>query len=389
MVTTDPVPEGPGPRDGDWRVYRGGGAPHDGIDRLPPPPPWRRFGPGAGTEAREAIRPADRERAVSYRSDPRVVDKVNAALYLRRPLLVTGKPGAGKSTLAYNIAYELGLEPILYWPVSSRTTLQQGLYEYDAIGRVHETSLRRSRTGPAARPDTAGAPPDEREEPDGPDVPDGPGGPGGPGGPTEAAGAGEVDGTVPGIGRYIRLGPLGTALLPGERPRVLLIDELDKSDIDLPNDLLNVLEEGRFTIPELERLPDGPPVEVMTADDGGRAPISRGRVRCADFPIVIITSNGEREFPLAFLRRCVRVAIEPPTGEQLADIVAAHLGEEARTSGRALIAEFLDRRARGDLATDQLLNAIFLATSGSRPPESTLRELVEALLRPLDVTGPG
>ncbi|MFF5262192.1 AAA family ATPase [Actinomadura viridis] len=377
MVTTDPVPEGPGPRDGDWRVYRGGGAPHDGIDRLPPPPPWRRFGPGAGTEAREAVRPADRERAVSYRSDPRVVDKVNAALYLRRPLLVTGKPGSGKSTLAYNIAYELGLEPILYWPVSSRTTLQDGLYEYDAIGRVHETSLRRGRTAPAARPETAGAPPDGKDEPDESD------------GLEEAGGADGAGGAVPGIGRYIRLGPLGTALLPGERPRVLLIDELDKSDIDLPNDLLNVLEEGRFTIPELERLPDGPPVEVMTADDGGRAPISGGRVRCADFPIVIITSNGEREFPLAFLRRCVRVAIEPPTGEQLADIVAAHLGEEARTSGRALIAEFLDRRARGDLATDQLLNAIFLATSGSRPPESTLRELVEALLRPLDVTGPG
>jgi MoxR-like ATPase len=341
MVSPDLVPQLQG--DGDWRVYRGNSGPHDGIERLPAPPPWRRFG---DHDASTAGAPVDLERAVSYRVDAQVADKVNAALHLRRPLLVTGKPGSGKSTLAHNIAYELGLGPVLYWAVSSRTTLAQGLYDYDAIGRVQEANIRR-----------------------------------------ESAAADEV---VPDIGRYIRLGPLGTALLPRRRPRVLLIDELDKSDIDLPNDLLNVLEEGRFSVSELERLPEEGPVEVMTADEEGRASIRRGQVRCADFPIVIITSNGEREFPPAFLRRCVRVAIEPPSGDRLADIVAAHLGEEAGEAGRALIDEFLDRRRRGgDLATDQLLNAIFLATSGARPPDSTLEQLVDAIMRPLDVTGPG
>ncbi|MFI0357166.1 AAA family ATPase [Actinomadura sp. 9N407] len=341
MVSPDLVPDLQA--GGDWRVYRGNSGPHDGIDRLPAPPPWRRFG---DHDAWTAGPPVDLERAVSYRVDAQVADKVNAALLLRRPLLVTGKPGSGKSTLAHNIAYELGLGPVLYWAISSRTTLGQGLYDYDAIGRVQEANVRR-----------------------------------------ESVPAGEA---VPDIGRYIRLGPLGTALLPRPRPRVLLIDELDKSDIDLPNDLLNVLEEGRFRVPELERLPEEGPVEVMTADEEGRAAIRRGQVRCSDFPVVIITSNGEREFPPAFLRRCVRVAIEPPSGDRLADIVAAHLGAEAGETGRALIDEFLDRRRRGgDLATDQLLNAIFLATSGARPPETTLEQLVDAIMRPLDSTGPG
>ncbi|MFC6883325.1 MULTISPECIES: AAA family ATPase [Actinomadura] len=345
-MTPGSAPDGQGR---DWRVYRGDGTPHDGIADLPPPPPWRRFDPAEPGDPARARRLGDLERAASYRADEQVVDKVNAALQLRRPLLVTGKPGSGKSTLAYNIAYELRLGPVLYWPVSSRTTLEQGLYDYDAIGRVHETSLRRSAPG---------------------------------------AGGGAEPAGVPDIGRYVRLGPLGTALLPAERPRVLLIDELDKSDIDLPNDLLNVLEEGRFAIPELARLPaDQDEVEVMTAGDG-RAVIRRGLVRCSTFPIVVITSNGEREFPLAFLRRCVRAAIEPPSRERLADIVEAHLGAGARAAGEEIIREFLDRRAQGDLATDQLLNAIFLATSGSRPPETTLAELVEAILRPLDVTRP-
>jgi MoxR-like ATPase len=321
-----------------WRIYRGNGGPHEGISRLPEPPPWRRFGDEDSVVDR---RLGARERAIAYRADEQVVDKVNTAMLLRRPLLVTGKPGTGKSTLAYNIAYELGLGSVLYWPITSRTTLDHGLYSYDAIGRVHENSLR----GQGAR--------------------------------------------VADIGRYIRLGPLGTALLPGDHPRVLLIDELDKSDIDLPNDLLHVLEEGTFTIPELARLPEEQStVEVMTAGGTRRVPIVGGNVRCDAFPVIVITSNGEREFPPAFLRRCVRLAIEPPGGTQLAEIVTAHLGAEAAADGEDLIRHFLDRRAAGDLATDQLLNAIYLATSGARVPETTLQELIEALLRPLDATGP-
>lgn len=327
-----------------WRIYQGAGEPHDGFDRLPPPPPWRRFGQG-GSRAERRL--GDLERAASYRADEQVVDRVNAALLLRRPLLVTGKPGTGKSTLAYNIAYELRLGPVLYWPITSRSTLEQGLYHYDAIGRVHESNLR------------------------------------------EAGISAEHPGAVD-IGRYIRLGPLGTALLAQDRPRVLLIDELDKSDIDLPNDLLNVFEEGRFSIPELERLPDEQAlVHVMTFGGGQRVPIEHGQVACTAFPIVIITSNGEREFPPAFLRRCVRLVIEPPDASRLADIVAAHLGTEILAGSEELISEFLSRRLRGDLAIDQLLNAIYLASSGSRPPEAKLQELIAAIMRPLDLDGHG
>ncbi|RAY12807.1 MoxR family ATPase [Actinomadura craniellae] len=329
-------------QDGDWRIYRGDSEPHSGLDRLPPPPPWRRFGQSGSIAGR---RLGGSERAISYRANEDVVDKVNTALQLRRPLLVTGKPGTGKSTLAYNIAYELRLEPVLYWPITSRTVLGEGLYHYDAIGRVHENSLRES-------------------------IP-----------LTEAVGTTD-------IGRYIRLGPLGTALLARDRPRVLLIDELDKSDIDLPNDLLNVFEEGYFSIPELERLPDEQSaVSVMTVDGTGRVPVERGQVHCTAFPIVIITSNGEREFPPAFLRRCVRLVIEPPSEEQLADIVKAHLGEAAAVASADLIRAFLERSSQRDLATDQLLNAIYLATSGTRPPEAKLRDLVDAIMRPLDGAG--
>lgn len=329
----------------DWRIYQGNSEPHNGFDLLPPPPPWRRFG---GTASSEGRRLGELERAMSYRADEQVIDRVNAALHLRRPLLVTGKPGLGKSTLAFNIAYELRLGSVLHWPITSRTTLKSGLYDYDAIGRVHENSLR----------DSLGS-----------------------GTPTAATD----------IGRYIRLGPLGTALLATERPRVLLIDELDKSDIDLPNDLLNVFEEGYFSIPELERLPDDQPtVRVMTADEGRRVPVERGEIRCGAFPIVVITSNGEREFPPAFLRRCIRLMIEPPSATQLADIVEAHLGgdEDIQRVSRALISNFLDRRAGGDLATDQLLNAIYLATSGARPPSAKLQQLIDAVMSPLDLAGP-
>jgi MoxR-like ATPase len=350
-----------------WRIYRGVGVPHDGIDRLPEPPPWRRFGgkpllrPKFGQDAAGNRYLGAPERAMAYRADPHVVEMVNVALYLRRPLLVTGKPGTGKSTLAYSIAYELGLGPVLNWPITSRSTLRDGLYRYDAIGRLQEAGLQQATAGARASAGTG-----------------------------QQASAGPAPVTAPDIGRYIQLGPLGTALLPQARPRVLLIDELDKSDIDLPNDLLNVFEEGSFGIQELARLPDDQRiVHVGTTDVDRRVPVEAGSVRCATFPITVITSNGEREFPPAFLRRCVRLLIEPPDHQRLAGIVEAHLGKDAETANTDLIREFLSRRERGDLATDQLLNAIYLATSGSRPPATTLQELTDVILRPLDATTSG
>jgi MoxR-like ATPase len=323
-----------------WLIYRGTGEPHDGIAELPEAPPWRRFDGQVAEEAAVTAtvgsRPGVDDRAEAYLPSDDVVEMVNAALYLRRPLLVTGKPGTGKSTLAYSVARELRLGAVLNWPVTSHSKLQDALYRYDAIGRLQEASL---------------------------------------------AGGGET----PDLGRYIRLGPVGTALVPQQRPRVLLIDELDKADVDLPNDLLNVFEEGQFDVTELMRLPeDQSTAQVMTADPGGKATIHRGLVRCNAFPFVVITSNGEREFPPPFLRRCLRLNIQPPDAEKLAMIVASHLGEAALAEGERLIEQFVESRDYGDLATDQLLNAIYLVTSGSGLGPTTRERMVGQLFSPLD-----
>lgn len=313
----------------EWLAYTGRGTPEGDVEsrRLPDPPPWRQF---LRTSARGS----------TYQVGDAEAKQVNAALYLRRPLLVTGGPGTGKSSLAYSVAAELGLGDVLRWPVGSKTTMQAGLYQYDAIGRLQEANLR------------------EIE-----------------------ARAGRAPATPVDIGSYVRLGPLGTALLPVSRPRVLLVDEFDKSDIDLPNDLLDVFEEGEYEIPELARLPrDQGPVTVMTADPGGTAEIAGGRVRCDAFPLVIITSNGEREFPAAFLRRCLRLNLEPAGEDKLARIVEAHLGADARGQYHEVITNFLDRRENGELATDQLLNAIYLRFRSLRPAGETPEQLADAVM---------
>ncbi|WP_416905758.1 AAA family ATPase [Micromonospora echinospora] len=291
-----------------WWIFQGSGETHDGIDRLPDPPPWRTFNDTGNRTQRP-------EQARTYQADRETLELVNTAIFLRRPLLVTGQPGVGKSTLAYAVAHELGLGPVLRWPITSRTVVRDGLYRYDAIGRIEERNLRDFGTGDNALPD---------------------------------------------VGRFLRLGPLGTALAPSDRERVLLVDEIDKSDIDLPNDLLDAFEEGEYEIPELSRIADTVPQVTIGTSDGGRVTVDNGYVRCTKFPIVVLTSNGERDFPPAFLRRCVRLELRPPDEERLADIVQAHLGTELDERAQRLIRTFLERREHGDLATDQLLNAVYL-----------------------------
>ncbi|WP_030667865.1 AAA family ATPase [Streptomyces sp. NRRL B-1347] len=324
-----------------WHVYTGGRTPHDRVDQLPDPPPWRRFtgGPPLPTPPGDS---GNRHAAVSYRPGPDAVRQVNAALYLRRPLLVTGAPGTGKSSLAYAVAHELGLGKVLHWPITSRVTLREGLYAYDPLTRLYAAG--RAREGAA-----------------------------------EPAAADD-------IGDYLRLGPLGTALLPYARPRVLLVDEIDKSDIDLPNDLLTIFEKGSYELVELARRAE-PTAEVMTADSTtDRVEIRDGTVTCRAFPFVVMTSNGEREFPPAFLRRCVTVDLkQPATVEELTAIVSEHLGGVVGDGSGALpqgahdvIQRFFDRRGGGLLANDQLLNAIYMCHHAAfgEPPES-VRELAD------------
>ncbi len=323
-----------------WGVFTGASEPHDGIATLPPPPPWRAAPHRAGEAA---VNGADSQPGATYRASPPEIEAVNAALYLRRPLLVTGSPGVGKSSLADAVARELKLGPVLRWPITTRSTLQDGLYAYDALGRLQDINIQK------------------------------------------LTGDGSLNLST--IGSYIRLGPLGTALLPFSNPRVLLIDEIDKSDIDLPNDLLHVFEEGQFTIPELARIAGKQPdIEVFTWDSQ-LATIPQGHVIRDAFPLVILTSNGEREFPAAFLRRCLRLTISQPERVQLEEIVAAHLktwiSEDLRPTVDALITAFLKRRkqASGDLATDQLLNAIYL--SSQQVGVQTRTELLDMIMQSL------
>ncbi|MDI3404569.1 AAA family ATPase [Streptomyces cavernicola] len=339
----------------DWLIFRGTGEPaRNRIADLPEAPHWRRFD---GTPP-----PAEQDRApdIDHSSlrrlgdnpmlriqDDRTLQLINAALYLRRPLLVTGAPGSGKSTLAHAVAHELGLGRVLQWPVVSRTELKDGLYAYDAIGRLQDTQLDAHTAGPR-RPRAA-----------------------------LTRGRPKSD-----IGRYIRLGPLGTALLPSRQPRVLLIDELDKSDIDLPGDLLNVVEEGEFAIPELERIAgrDGRDEVTVLSDDGRPVTVTGGRVRCHAFPFIVMTSNGEREFPPALLRRCIHLNLEPPKGERLAAMVQAHFGEQADETHSDVFSLFTRDSGGAHRPTDQLLNAIFLTQHAAGQEDSARRAEIARLL---------
>lgn len=279
----------------------------------------------------------------SGRSD--ILSAVNSALALRRPLLVTGNPGSGKTSLAYAIAHELQLGSVLLWPIDTRSTLQDALYRYDAIARLQDTQFDKSELElQFLLAKTADAACDLEA--------------------VKRIRQGRS------LGGYITLGAVGTAFLPSHLPRVLLIDEIDKSDLNLPNALLNLFEEGSYEIPELVRQKDSA-VSVRTADDQLDAQIVNGKVTCYEFPLVIMTSNGERDFPPAFLRRCLRINMPDPKDDAvLQRIVGAHFENEAQQDGwlkvqqqiDPLIADFAKelQRNKVDLATDQLLNLVYM-----------------------------
>ena len=197
----------------------------------------------------------------TYIASDELRSAVNVAIALGRPLLVRGEPGTGKTLLAENLAAALGI-PLLRWHVKSTTKARDGLYVYDTVARLHD-----SRFG----------------------------------------------GDVANIAKYIKLGPLGEALAAsdaqavavppptGHRRVVLLIDEIDKADIEFPNDLLLELDRMRFRI-----------------DETGREIVAEER------PVVIITSNNEKELPDAFLRRCVFHYIQFPDRALMAEIVKVH-----------------------------------------------------------------
>src|SRR5262249_31297699 len=159
------------------------------------------------------------------------------------------------------------------------------------------------------------------------------------------------------------------------------IDELDKSDIDLPNDLLNVFEEGEYTVRPLVRVAvRQPEVRVYTDDRDSTVVVREGRVQCQAFPIVVVTSNGEREFPPAFLRRCLRLEMHEPTTARLAAMVASHFHGIPTVHARELIRSFVERSGRaGGLAADQLLNSVYMATSGAYDKDEDWPRLLAAL----------
>ena len=172
----------------DWQIFTGNKEPNDDW-KLPDPPNWRPF--NKETEPGESRRTI---RGETFQAREEEIKMVNAALYLRRPLLVTGKPGTGKSSLAYAVARELNLGEVLYWPITTRTTLKDGLYNYDAIARLQRLQEAKEQL----QPNTSSISPEEQEK--------------------------QRQEQLKSIEKYITLGPLGTALLKSDKPRVLLIE---------------------------------------------------------------------------------------------------------------------------------------------------------------------
>ena len=237
---------------------------------------------------------------------------VNAAITLQRPLLVKGEPGTGKTMLAEELADALG-KPLLRWHVKSTTKAQQGLYEYDAVSRLRDSQL--------------------------------------------------GDDRVHDIANYIRKGMLWQAFEADEQV-VLLIDEIDKADIEFPNDLLTELDKMEFFVYETQE-----------------------RVVAKQRPIVIITSNNEKELPDAFLRRCFFHYIQFPNPEEMQEIVNVHFPDlKKKLLDEALKAFFEIRDVPGlkkKPSTSELIDWLKLLVAEDIPPEALHSKDGKAAIPPL------
>jgi len=235
---------------------------------------------------------------------------VNAAVALQRPLLVKGEPGTGKTELARQVAAALGM-PLIEWHVKSTTKAQQGLYEYDAVSRLRDSQL--------------------------------------------------GDARVHDVAHYIRRGKLWQAF-EAETRVVLLIDEIDKADIEFPNDLLQELDRMEFHVYET-----------------GQTVTARQR------PVVIITSNNEKELPDAFLRRCFFHYIRFPDAETLATIVRVHFPDIKDALLSAALTRFFELRETPGLkkkpSTSEVLDWLKLLLAEDLSPEDLRREGKNALPR--------
>jgi MoxR-like ATPase len=303
-------------------------------------PPWRNF------STRDSF---DEYRAKTYVFDPddeedkRVLNLINAALYLQRPMLIKGPAGVGKSSLAYLIAEELELGKVLVWPITSRSTVKDALYKYEILRQLASII---PPTRPVSKPNNAKGGFKQKEYQ---------------------------------LGEFFTLRQLGIAIAnPEKSPRVLLVDEIDKADMDLPNDLLHVLEEGKFQIEELvsKRKFDDQNLPTIISFENGKeiAVDENGWIYRNAYPVIVMTSNGEREFPEPFLRRCITIELKAPKKEKLIKIMHQHFREWKNDPRlNMLIDKFAKSNQISKIPTDKLLNAFYLLLNSKYDP-SDLKE---------------